>query len=147
MRKTILNKLISGAVLSLMTLSAGMSATASDGEVLFSENYEKPVCATINSGKGEIETDAVTGNKYMHVTGAWSANQFGYAIPEVAEGKIQVRFDYMKKDLTKQTYIVLANNNFYSGKEWFRLVGVSGAGQITALTNADGMGKMEADKW
>ncbi len=147
MRKTILNKLIYGAVLSLMTLSAGMSATASDGEVLFSENYENPVCATINSGNGVIETDDITGNKYMHVTGAWSANQFGYAIPEIAEGKIQVRFDYMKKDLTKQTYIVLANNNYYSGKEWFRLFGVSGAGQITALTNADGMGKMEADKW
>lgn len=147
MKKELLIKLISAGAAVALTAFAGISALASDGETLFFEDYEGEKVSPLNSGKGVVETDAVTGNKFMHVTGAWSANQFGYAFPEVKEGKIKVSFDYMKKDLSKQTYVVLANNNFYSGKEWFRLFGVSGAGQITALTNADGIGKMEADKW
>lgn len=147
MKKELLIKLISAGAAVALTAFVNFSALASDGETLFFEDYEGESFSPLNSGKGVVETDAVTGNKFMHVTGAWSANQFGYAFPEVKEGKIKVSFDYMKKDLSKQTYVVLANNNFYSGKEWFRLFGVSGAGQMTALTNADGIGKMEADKW
>ena len=114
---------------------------------IFGEDYQSSIQTPIASGSGSLVTDD-SGNKYMRMTGAWSANQFGYSIPALSKGKIKIEFDYMKEDTTKQTYITLAGkNDFYTGKKWLRLLGSSSSGVLTAFTHDKSVGSMEANTW
>lgn len=127
-----------------------------DPTLIFGEDYEDEYdMAVANSGTGTLLTDAETGNHYMKMNAGYSADQFGYKIPEISSGKIKVSFDYMKdeENAAKQSYVVLANNNFYQAKEWLRLLGVNNYGHGTVFTAFNGDSRlgtstlMEAGKW
>lgn len=129
--------------------------TNEDPTLIFGEDYDGASVTVNNSGTCTLITDEDTGNKYMKMNAGYSDNQFGYKIPEISSGKIKVSFDYMKdeENAAKQSYVVLANNNFYQANEWLRLLGVNNYGHGTVFTAFNGDSRlgtstlMEAGKW
>lgn len=92
---------------------------------IFEEDYDGETVSANATGTGEVITDETSGNKYIKMNASWNnADPFAYSLPAITQGKISVRFDYMKdaETLNSQSYIVLADSNVNSTKEYLRLL-------------------------
>ena len=117
-----------------------------NSDILFNEDYEG-VASNVTKGTGTIITDN-SGNNYMKMTAGWSTSQFAHNIPTLSDGRILIEFDLMRETISKQSYIILANEgDWYKGKEWFRLLGIQANNNLTAFDGNTVLGAVEAGQW